>query len=112
MRRIFVVGTADTKGEELAYLRSVIAEAEGAPIVVDVGIGRARCDADIPRIEIAAHHPGGVRRVRLWVRSARKEARLLGPVPKRVDTSFLRKNGQTMRPRTALRRSLVWLLIY
>jgi uncharacterized protein (UPF0261 family) len=60
MRRIFVVGTADTKGEELAYLRSVIAEAGGAPVVVDVGIGPARCDVDIPRTEIAAHHPGGV----------------------------------------------------
>jgi len=60
MRRIFVVGTADTKGEELAYLRSVIAEAGGVPVVVDVGIGPARCDVDIPRTEIAAHHPGGV----------------------------------------------------
>jgi uncharacterized protein (UPF0261 family) len=38
MRRIFVVGTADTKGEELAYLRSVIAEAGALPVVVDVGI--------------------------------------------------------------------------
>jgi uncharacterized protein (UPF0261 family) len=60
MRRIFVVGTADTKGEELAYLRSVIAEAGGAPVIVDVGIGPARCDIDIPRTEIAAHHPEGV----------------------------------------------------
>jgi uncharacterized protein (UPF0261 family) len=60
MRRIFVVGTADTKGEELAYLRRVVAEAGGAPIVVDVGIGPARCDVDIPRSEIAAHHPDGM----------------------------------------------------
>ena len=60
MRRIFVVGTADTKGEELAYLRNVIAEAGGVPVVVDVGIGPARCDVDIPRTEIASHHPAGV----------------------------------------------------
>ena len=59
MRRIFIVGTADTKGEELAYLRRVVAEAGGEPIVVDVGIGRARCDVDIPRSEIAAYHPDG-----------------------------------------------------
>lgn len=59
MRRIFVVGTADTKGEELAYLRAAIAEAGGVPIVVDVGIGPARCDVDIPRSEIAAHHLAG-----------------------------------------------------
>ena len=60
MRRIFVVGTADTKGEELAYLRRMVADAGGTPIVVDVGIGSARCDVDIPRSEIAAHHPDGM----------------------------------------------------
>jgi Polyketide cyclase / dehydrase and lipid transport/Uncharacterised protein family (UPF0261) len=47
MGRIFVVGTADTKGEELAYLRAAVAEAGRAPIVVDVGIGPPRCDVDI-----------------------------------------------------------------
>ncbi|HWZ06823.1 MAG TPA: Tm-1-like ATP-binding domain-containing protein [Bradyrhizobium sp.] len=60
MRRIFVVGTADTKGEELAYLRRMVADAGGTPIVVDVGIGSARCDVDIARSEIAAHHPDGM----------------------------------------------------
>ena len=43
MRRIFVVGTADTKGEELAYLRSVIAEAGALPVVVD---GTSYADQD------------------------------------------------------------------
>jgi uncharacterized protein (UPF0261 family) len=64
MKRIFIVGTADTKGEELAYLRSMVAEAGGEPIVVDIGIGRARCDVDIPGSEIAACHPGGVQFLR------------------------------------------------
>lgn len=59
MKRMFIVGTADTKGEELAYLRTMVAEAGGEPIVVDIGIGRARCDVDIPATEIAACHPGG-----------------------------------------------------
>jgi uncharacterized protein (UPF0261 family) len=59
MWRIFVVGTADTKGEELAYLRAAVAEAGGIPIVVDVGIGPARCDVDIPQHEVATHHPAG-----------------------------------------------------
>jgi uncharacterized protein (UPF0261 family) len=59
MGRIFVVGTADTKGEELAYLRAAVAEAGRAPIVVDVGIGPPRCDVDIARSEVAAHHPAG-----------------------------------------------------
>ena len=59
MGRIFVVGTADTKGEELAYLRAAVAEAGRAPIVVDVGSGPPRCDVDIARSEVPAHHPAG-----------------------------------------------------
>jgi len=53
MKRILVVGTADTKGEELAYLRSAIAEAGATPIVVDVGIGAPGCAVDIPRSDVA-----------------------------------------------------------
>src|SRR5690349_17071729 len=59
MKRIFVVGTADTKGEELAYLKSTIAEAGALPILVDVGIGPARGDVDVSRTQVAAHHPQG-----------------------------------------------------
>ena len=59
MKRIFVVGTADTKGEELAYLRTAVAEAGGVPIVVDVGIGAQNCEVDVARTEVAAHHPDG-----------------------------------------------------
>jgi uncharacterized protein (UPF0261 family) len=59
MKRILVVGTADTKGEELAYLRAAIAEAGGDPVVVDVGIRPARCEVDVPREEVAAYHPEG-----------------------------------------------------
>jgi uncharacterized protein (UPF0261 family) len=55
MKRILVVGTADTKGEELAYLRSAIVEAGATPVVVDVGIGEPRCAVDITRLEVAAH---------------------------------------------------------
>jgi uncharacterized protein (UPF0261 family) len=64
MKRIFVVGTADTKGEELAYLRSAVREAGSLPIVVDVGIRPPRCGVDIPREEVAAHHPGGTQFLR------------------------------------------------
>jgi len=53
MKRILVVGTADTKGEELAYLRSAIAEAGAMPIVVDVGMSAPGCAVDIPRSEVA-----------------------------------------------------------
>jgi uncharacterized protein (UPF0261 family) len=40
MGRIFVVGTADAKGEELAYLRAA---------VVGFGIGPPRCGVDIAK---------------------------------------------------------------
>jgi len=53
MKRILVAGTADTKGEELAYLRSAITDAGATPIVVDVGIGAPRCAVDIPRSRVA-----------------------------------------------------------
>src|SRR4028119_109069 len=35
--RIYVVGTADTKGEELAFLAARVAEAGGVPLTADVG---------------------------------------------------------------------------
>jgi uncharacterized protein (UPF0261 family) len=54
MKRVLVVGTADTKGEELAYLRSTIAEAGAEPVVVDVGIGEPQCAVDITRQQVAA----------------------------------------------------------
>jgi Uncharacterised protein family (UPF0261) len=55
MKRVLVAGTADTKGEELAYLGSMIAEAGAAPVVVDVGIGEPRCVVDVTRRQVAAY---------------------------------------------------------
>jgi uncharacterized protein (UPF0261 family) len=60
MKRILVVGAADTKGEELAYLRSTIEEAGAAPVVVDVGTGEPRCAVDVSRKQVAAHVSGAV----------------------------------------------------
>jgi uncharacterized protein (UPF0261 family) len=57
VKRVLVVGTADTKGEELAYLRSTIEEAGAAPIVVDVGIGEPRCALDVSRHQVARSNP-------------------------------------------------------
>ena len=59
MKRIYVVGTADTKGEELAFVVSCVAEAGGAAVLVDVGTRTARTKADIPAAEVAACHPDG-----------------------------------------------------
>jgi uncharacterized protein (UPF0261 family) len=59
VKRLYVVGTLDTKGEELAYLRSLIA-AEGADaLLVDVGTRRPARQADINASEVAAFHPQG-----------------------------------------------------
>jgi uncharacterized protein (UPF0261 family) len=53
VKRVLVAGCADTKGEELAYLRSVIAEAGAAPLLVDVGIGEPGCAVDVSRRRVA-----------------------------------------------------------
>ena len=58
--RILVVGTADTKGEELAYLADRIAAAGAMPVLVDVGIGAAKTSTIIANTEIAACHPDGM----------------------------------------------------
>jgi len=63
MQRIHLVGTADTKGEELAYLKARVAEAGGAPLLVDVGLRAARCAVDVSAGEVAACHPEGASRV-------------------------------------------------
>ena len=59
MKRIYVAGTADTKGEELAFLADTIA-ATGATVTrVDVGTRGAVVPVDIAAREVAAHHPQG-----------------------------------------------------
>ncbi|OBQ59168.1 Tm-1-like ATP-binding domain-containing protein [Mesorhizobium erdmanii] len=59
MKRIYVVGTADTKGEELAFLADAIAATGAAVCRVDVGTRDATVPIDIPAKEIAPYHPGG-----------------------------------------------------
>jgi uncharacterized protein (UPF0261 family) len=59
MKRIYVVGTADTKGEELAFLADAIAAAGAAVSRVDVGTRDAAIPVDITAKEIAGHHPDG-----------------------------------------------------
>jgi uncharacterized protein (UPF0261 family) len=57
MGRIHLIGTADTKGEELAYLAGLL-RARGAQVtVVDVGTGVPTIPVDIPASDVAAHHP-------------------------------------------------------
>jgi uncharacterized protein (UPF0261 family) len=59
MKRVYVVGTADTKGEELAYLRALVIAAGADAITVDVGTRKPSIAADISAREVAGHHPDG-----------------------------------------------------
>ena len=59
MKRIYVVGTADTKGEELAFLADTVAAAGGAVVRVDIGTRGTTVPVDISASEVAAHHPDG-----------------------------------------------------
>ena len=59
MRTIHVVGTCDTKGEEIAYLRALISGAGHAVTVVDLGTRPPSIHPDIPAQTVAACHPAG-----------------------------------------------------
>ena len=53
MQRIYVVGTADTKGAELRYLADMIRGQGGNPVIVDVGIRAPDIIPDISNTEVA-----------------------------------------------------------
>ncbi|MBU4531918.1 MAG: Tm-1-like ATP-binding domain-containing protein [Hoeflea sp.] len=63
MRYVYVVGTADTKGAELAYLADRIAHAGVAVLRVDVGTRAPSVDVDIAAGDVARHHPDGAQAV-------------------------------------------------
>jgi uncharacterized protein (UPF0261 family) len=51
---IVLIGTLDTKGEEIGYLKELILEQGHRPFIVDIGAGgKARLEADIPAAEVA-----------------------------------------------------------
>jgi uncharacterized protein (UPF0261 family) len=51
---ILVIGTLDTKGPEVGYLRDEVARRGGLPLVIDPGIlGQAAIAADVTRQEVA-----------------------------------------------------------
>jgi uncharacterized protein (UPF0261 family) len=59
MDQAYVVGTADTKGAELRYVRDLIRAAGVPTVLVDLGTRSDRRGADIRPEEVAAHHPEG-----------------------------------------------------
>lgn len=59
MRRVYVVGTHDTKAEELDYLAGLVAANGLAVVRVDVGTRPSAAAVDVTAAEVAAHHPDG-----------------------------------------------------
>ena len=58
-RRVYIAGTCDTKGRELAYVTRLV-RADGVPaVLVDVSTREGRREADIGPEQVAAHHPEG-----------------------------------------------------
>ncbi len=59
MRRIYVIGTCDTKGEELRFACACVRRAGGAPLLVDVSTVSSDPQADVSAATVADHHPQG-----------------------------------------------------
>ncbi len=59
MSHIYVVGTADTKGAELAFLAERVAAAGGAPLILDVGTRSPTVPVDLPAPAIPASDDRG-----------------------------------------------------
>lgn len=65
MPSAYVVGTFDTKGPELRYVRDLLEAAGVTTVTVDLSTGnRASPDVDVPAEEVAGHHPDGPQAVR------------------------------------------------
>jgi uncharacterized protein (UPF0261 family) len=60
MGRVYVVGTADTKGEELAFVAAQVRAAGADPLLVDVGTRSATVPVDIASTEVASHGAPGL----------------------------------------------------
>jgi uncharacterized protein (UPF0261 family) len=58
-KRVYVAGTCDTKGRELAYVCELIAAAGVPAVVVDLSTREHGAGADIAARAVAAHHPAG-----------------------------------------------------
>lgn len=59
MNTAYVVGTADTKGPELRYVRDLLQTAGIDTVLVNVGTKGGEQYADVPAAEVAACHPDG-----------------------------------------------------
>lgn len=59
MPRVYVIGTCDTKGDELRFACDCIRRAGGKPVLVDVSAATPDARADVTAETVASHHPQG-----------------------------------------------------
>ena len=60
---VYVVGTCDTKGQELRYIRDLIEALDVSTLLVDVGTQAEGGTVDVSAKEVASHHPEGAEQV-------------------------------------------------
>ena len=63
MKHVYIVGTADTKGSELTYLKTLVQAAGASALLVDVGTRASNVRSDVSAEGVAAFHPRGARHV-------------------------------------------------
>jgi uncharacterized protein (UPF0261 family) len=63
VKHVYIVGTADTKGPELTYLKTLVQAAGASALLVDVGTRAANAKPDVSAESVAACHPRGARHV-------------------------------------------------
>ncbi|MEP5731099.1 MAG: Tm-1-like ATP-binding domain-containing protein [Sulfitobacter sp.] len=59
MKKAYIVGTADTKGPELTFVRDLIAKTGTQTVLVNVGTRGGEEVGDVSAAEVAACHPSG-----------------------------------------------------
>ncbi len=59
MPKIYVIGTCDTKGEELRFACECVKRAGGKPVLVDVSTATPDDKADVTAVQVASRHPQG-----------------------------------------------------
>jgi uncharacterized protein (UPF0261 family) len=59
MRRIYVIGTCDTKGDELRFACACVERAGAKSVLVDVSTVTPDPDTNVTAETVAAHHPDG-----------------------------------------------------
>jgi uncharacterized protein (UPF0261 family) len=59
MAKVYVIGTCDTKGDELRFACACVRRAGARPILVDVSTAAPDETADVTAEAVASHHPKG-----------------------------------------------------